>query len=92
MVRGFVPPDYHLEGIAQAGFLYSTTAMTGTGKTAVLLLLAAHTALGTSINDREVRKGRVVYFAGENPDDVTMRWIAMAHHMGFDADAMEVHF
>lgn len=92
LVRGFVPPDYHLEGIAQAGFLYSTTAMTGTGKTAVLLLLAAHTALGTSINDREVRKGRVVYFAGENPDDVTMRWIAMAHHMGFDADAMDVHF
>ncbi len=92
LVRGFVPPDYHLEGIAQAGFLYATTAMTGTGKTAVLLLLAAHTALGTSINDREVRKGRVVYFAGENPDDVTMRWIAMAHHMGFDADAMDVHF
>ncbi|PWJ87810.1 AAA domain-containing protein [Mesorhizobium loti] len=92
LVRGFVPPDYHVEGIAQAGFLYSTTAMTGTGKTAVLLLLAAHTALGAPINDREVRKGRVVYFAGENPDDVTMRWIAMAHHMGFDADAMDVHF
>ncbi|CAH2408001.1 AAA family ATPase [Mesorhizobium ventifaucium] len=92
LVRGFVPPDYHLEGIAQAGFLYSTTAMTGTGKTAVLLLLAAHTALGKPISDREVRKGRVVYFAGENPDDVTMRWIAMAHHMRFDPDAMDVHF
>ena len=92
LVKGFVAPDYQIEGVAQAGFVYSMTAMTGTGKTAVNLLVAAHTALGISINDREVRQGRVVYFAGENPDDVTMRWIAMAHHMEFDPEAIDVHF
>jgi hypothetical protein len=92
LVKGFVAPDYHVEGVAQAGFVYSMTAMTGTGKTAVNLLLAAHTALGAPIDNREVRQGRVVYFAGENPDDVTMRWIAMAHHMEFDADTIDVHF
>lgn len=92
LVRGFVPPDYHYDGIAQAGFLYGTTAMTGTGKTALLLLVAAHTALGEPLAGREMRKGRVVYFAGENPDDVTMRWIAMAHHMEFDPEAMDVCF
>lgn len=91
-VRGFVPPDYHIDGVAQAGFLYSTTAMTGTGKTAVLLLISALTMLGGSISGRDVRKGRVVYFAGENPDDVRMRWIAMAHHMDFDANTVDVHF
>jgi hypothetical protein len=40
-IRGFSPPDYHLDGVSQKGFLYSTTAMTGTGKTSVLLLLCS---------------------------------------------------
>lgn len=91
-IRGFIPPDYHIDGVAQKGYLYSTTAMTGTGKTAVLLLIAALTMLGRSLGDREVGKGTVVYFAGENPDDVRMRWIAMAHHLGFDPDCVDVHF
>jgi hypothetical protein len=91
-VSGFVPPDYHLDGVAQAGFLYALTAGTGTGKTAVLLALTASTALGTALCGRDVRKGRVVYFAGENPDDVRMRWLAMAHHAGFDPADVDVHF
>ena len=91
-VNGFVPPDYHIDGIAQSGFFYSPTAMTGTGKTAVLLLITALTALGKPLGDLEVRKGRVLYFAGENPDDNAMRWIAMSHHMGFDANNIDVHF
>ncbi|WP_167531220.1 MULTISPECIES: AAA family ATPase [unclassified Mesorhizobium] len=92
LVRGFKPPDYAIEGIAQTSFIYSLTAMTGTGKTGVLLLLCAHTALGLPLAGREVRKGRVVYFAGENPDDVTMRWIGMAHHFPFDPETIDVHF
>lgn len=91
-VAGFTPPDYHLDGVAQAGFLYALTAGTGTGKTAILLALTASTALGTPLCGREVRKGRVVYFAGENPDDVRMRWLAMAHHVGFDPANLDVHF
>ncbi|MCM5691440.1 bifunctional DNA primase/polymerase [Sinorhizobium meliloti] len=91
-VRGFRPPDYHLDGITQTGFLYSTTAMTGTGKTAVLLLIAAVTALGLDLGGLEVKPGRVIYLAGENPDDVKMRWIAMSHHMGFDPEDIDVHF
>jgi len=91
-LAGFTPPDYHLDGIAQAGFLYALTAGTGTGKTAVSIALTASTALGTAICGREVRKGRVVYFAGENPDDVRMRWMAMAHHAGFDPTSVDVHF
>ncbi|RAS16136.1 AAA family ATPase [Ensifer adhaerens] len=92
LVRGFVPPDYFLDGVAQKGFIYSMTAATGTGKTAVLLLIAALAAQGGEFSGREIEKGRVVYFAGENPDDVTMRWIGMAHETGFDLDEMEVYF
>lgn len=92
LVRGFTPPDYAIDGVVQAGFLYSVTANTGAGKTAVLLYATALTALGLPLGEREVRKGRTLYFAGENPDDVTMRWIAMAHHLGFDPDTIDSHF
>jgi hypothetical protein len=91
-VRDFVPPDYHIDGVAQASFFYSLTGMTGAGKTAVLLLVAYCTALGKRLGDREVRKGRVIYSAGENPVDVRMRWLGMAHELGFDPENIDVHF
>jgi AAA domain len=92
LVRRFTPPDYSIDGIVQSGFIYSLTASTGTGKTAILLALAALKARGMPLGEREVPQGRVVYFAGENPDDVTMRWIGAAHHTGFDTDDVDVHF
>jgi hypothetical protein len=91
-VKGFVPPDYLIDGILQRRFFYSLTGRTGSGKTAVVLLLAAHVALGSTIGNREATKGHVLYFAGENPDDVRMRWIAMAQHLDFDINAVEVSF
>ncbi|RRD24718.1 AAA family ATPase [Brucellaceae bacterium VT-16-1752] len=91
-VRGFVPPDYLLDGIMQTGFLYSLTGQTGSGKTAVALLLAACVATGASFSGKETRRGRVFYFAGENPDDVTMRWIGLLHVLGLNADDLDVHF
>ena len=76
----------HAPGGSQA------TGHTGDGKTAILLLLAAHIALGRSIGGNEVKQGRVLHFAGENPDDTLMRWIAMSTRMGFDLDTIPVHF
>jgi hypothetical protein len=91
-VTGFVPPDYIIDGLLQRRFLYSLTGKTGAGKTAILLLIVAHVAEAKKIGDREVEKGRVLYFAGENADDVRMRWIALAQQIGFDIDTIDVHF
>ncbi|WP_441256382.1 AAA family ATPase [Bradyrhizobium sp. 482_C4_N1_1] len=91
-VQGFVPPDYVIFGLLQRRFLYSITGKTGARKTAILLLIAAHVAEGKKIVDRDVEKGRVVYLAGENADDVRMRWIALAQQMGFDLETLDVHF
>lgn len=91
-VQGFQPPDYHVEGIIQRGFVYSMTASTGTGKTAVALLLALLSEQGQNLAGREVAQGRVVYFAGENPDDVAMRWIGICHDRGLDPAKLDVHF
>lgn len=91
-VAGFRPPDYLIKGILQKRFFYSLTARTGEGKTAVVLLLTANVALGPSFAGKPVTNGAVLYFAGENPDDVRMRWIAMAEEIGFDVATMPVHF
>jgi hypothetical protein len=91
-IDGFVPPDYLIDGLTQRRFCYSLTAPTGTGKTAVALLLSACIALGRPIGEYSVEQGRVLYLAGENPDDVRMRWLAMADAMDFDVHKIDVHF
>jgi hypothetical protein len=91
-VADFKAPEYVLDGILQRRFCYSFTGKTGAGKTAIMLRLSAHVALGQPLGDREVEQGRVLDFAGENPTDVRMRWIALAQQMDFDINAIDVHF
>jgi hypothetical protein len=89
---GFTPPDYAVVGLIQRRFCYSLTGQTGSGKTAVTLRLAASAAMGIEFAGRKTKKTRVLYAAAENPDDVRMRWIALAPHMGFEIDAIDVFF
>jgi hypothetical protein len=56
------------------------------------LYLAYLFATGVSLGKREVEQCRVLYLAGENPDDVRARWIAMSDKLEFDADTIDVHF
>jgi hypothetical protein len=90
--RNYVPPDYLIDGLLQRRYMYSFTAKTGSGKTAIALTLAAHVALGRALGDREVEQGRVLMFAGENPDDVAARWIVLSEQMNFDLTTIDVHF
>src|SRR5262245_57212675 len=91
-VADFKVPAYLVEGIYLNGYLYSLTAKTGHGKTALALLLAECVALGKPFAGREVKKGRVLYFAAENYVDIQSRWIAQAEHHGFDVNEIDVHF
>jgi hypothetical protein len=88
----FVPPDYLIDGWLQRRFVYSLTGMTGAGKTCIALRIGAHVALGLELDNREVEKGRVAFFAGENPDDVRMRWIKLCEEMGKQPPEIEVFF
>jgi hypothetical protein len=77
-IGGFVPPDYLLDGILQRRFVYSLTAQTGHGKTALALLIArlvGGSDQKATLGRHAAEKGQVVYFAGENPDDLRMRVI-----------------
>jgi AAA domain len=91
-VAGHVPPEYVLVGVLVRRFIYSLTGQTGSGKTCVTLRLAASAALGATFAGRVAKKCRVLYAAAENPEDVRMRWIALAEHMGFDLGTIDVYF
>jgi hypothetical protein len=91
-VGGFVPPDYLIDGWLQRRYVYSVTGPTGAGKTCIVLRIAAHVALGLTLATRDVEPGRVLYLAGENPDDVRARWIKLCEEMGLDPESLNVFF
>jgi len=91
-VKGFTPPDYLIDPILQRRFFYSLTGVTGAGKTTIMLRISAHVALTIDIGHHELDRGTVLYLAGENPDDIRMRWIALTHCMQFDVNEVPVNF
>lgn len=91
-VAGFTPPDYLITGIIQRGYLYSMTARTGHGKTVVTLYLAQAIARGQPVHGRKVKQGSVLYFAGENPDDIRAKYLILADSLHFSIPDTPVHF
>jgi hypothetical protein len=91
-VANFVPPEYLVDGVLQRRFCYSITAQTGVGKTTVAMRIAAHVAAGRALGTLDVTKGSVLYFAGENPTDIQMRWLGLTQAMGLDPATADVHF
>ena len=95
-LSGFVPPDYLIEGVLQRRFLYALTASTGHGKTALALLIAQMVAArdrrDAMLGRHAVDKGNVIYFAGENPDDLRMRVMAADAQSGHDTSRDRISF
>lgn len=81
---GWKPAEYLVDGMVQRGWCYSLTSPTGHGKTAVILNLAASIGAGLQFAGQETMRGRVGYFAAENPNDIQARWIGMTEHMSLD--------
>src|SRR5262249_32031358 len=87
-LAGFKPPDFLVDGILQRRFLYSLTGGTGHAKTAIALLIAqlVGSRESAALGAHQVQKGRVIYFVGENPDDVRMRLIGADAKRDDDTD------
>lgn len=88
---GFTPPDYVIDGVTQRGTLVSLTAPTGVGKTAISICISLAIQQGSNIGTRATQKGTVVYFCGENPDDVRMRLLMICKTQGLDPDGLDIH-
>jgi hypothetical protein len=91
-VAGFTPPAYLVDGILQRGYLYSLTARTGHGKTAVAMYMAQAIARALPMHGQEVKGGTVLILAGENPDDIRARFLVLADYWGFDAAKIKMRF
>ena len=87
------PLSYLVDGILLEGYLYSLTAKTGHGKTAVALELARCVMFEQPFGNRMVKRpGRVLYLIGENDIDTRMRYLAMSAHFEFDAETAPIDF
>jgi hypothetical protein len=77
-VARFKPLSYLIEGILQRGFIYALTGATSHAKSAIALAIAELVSSpdrNAMFGKHRVEKGRVLYFVGENPDDIRMRVI-----------------
>lgn len=88
----FVAPEYIIDGVIRRGMVYTLTAPTGSGKTAVMLYAATAIATGQTFCEHEVEQGDVLFMAGENPDDVRARVIATMEFYGIDVAKCRLHF
>jgi hypothetical protein len=87
--REFEPPSYAIDGIIRSSSLYSLTAKTGAGKTSLLVAITLAVATGNEgLIGRDVEKGRVVFFCGENPDDFRMRLMCFAWNLNINLDEL----
>jgi hypothetical protein len=91
-IADFVAPEYLIDGVVQRGRLYTLTAPTGSGKTAVMLYASVAIATGGQFCGLDVEGGDVLFLAGENPDDVRARFIATLEFFGIDPAKCRLHF
>jgi len=73
----YEPASYLIDYMLQLGFLYSLTAETGAGKTALMILVSSLVATGKPFGDAEVKRGNVIYCVGENADEFRQRMICL---------------
>lgn len=89
-MKTFVPPVWLVNGIMQQGFVYSLTALTNHGKTAIATTLALSIATGRVFGALRVTQGRVLYLCGENPQDFNSRLHGSIQEIGIaDAEVAE---
>lgn len=86
------PADYLVDGSLRDGWLYTLTAPTGHGKSAVALTITFAVAAGEWLGSKEVKQGSVLFLAGENHDDIRERWIAMCEKSERNPTSLPVTF
>jgi RecA-family ATPase len=89
-LAGMTPPDYLVHGLIMRGGTYTLTGNTGHCKTLLAILVAIRTALGQWFLGRQCRKSRVVFFAGENPDNVRYQFYGMCAELDVKPDELDI--
>lgn len=85
-IKSIRPPEWLVDGVIQRSYLYGLTAPMNHGKTALAAHLAVMVAIGGTFADSTCAPGRVIYLAGENPDDFKLRLAAACQSNGVQLD------
>ena len=91
-MAGFKPPDYTVDWVIQKSYLYALTARTGHGKTAVAMLMMTSIVRGMPFHGKGTEFGGVLYFAGENSNDIRARYQLYADTLGFEIGKVPAFF
>jgi len=91
-VKGLVAPRSVVRGILRSGYLHSLSAPPNHGKTSIGLTIGAHVAIGRDLAGVKVAQEKVLYLAGENPDDVRARLVATCRHFSIDPEQLRDRF
>jgi hypothetical protein len=84
-LAGSKQPHFLVDGIIQRGRLHTLTALTAHGKTTEMVYFALCIGVETmGFAGRHTEHGRVVYFAGENPDDIAVKYQVACDYWGID--------
>ena len=89
-VDGYEPLDHVIDGVIIRGFLYGLTSRPNHGKTTVAVVIGLLVANSKPFAGMETSGGRVLFLAGENPDDFRLRLIATAQHFGLSLANVDV--
>ena len=92
--RSFTPPEYCIDGLLLRGYLHGLTGLSNAGKTAIGLSLSYAVASGTPFGDRATAQGKVLFLAGENPEDLRLRvqGLSQFHGSSLHLDQITVAF
>lgn len=89
-IKEYSPLCYIIDQVITTSSIYTITAKTGSGKTALNVIIALAVATGREdILGRPVHQGRVAYLAFENPTDIRMRFMIAASALGIDVNAID---
>lgn len=89
-IASMTKPDYLVKGMLLRGSTFTLTGNTGHCKTLQALLLAIRVAQGGGFYGYPCRKGTVVIFAGENPDNVKLQFYAMCKEYKVDPQDISI--
>jgi|TARA_R110000823_G_C15946698_1_gene501072 predicted transcriptional regulator len=87
-------PIYLVDQIIRRGNLYALSGHSNAGKTAIMLDLACSIATGRTFAGEPSEQSKVLFFAGENPEDLKGRVQGWVRHNDADIETLEsnLHF
>lgn len=78
------PQDMLIEGVLDQGSVVICSGDSNSGKTTILQLLALQIARGDPFAGKRVKRGRVLWIAGEDMENAKYRVVAMCEEYGID--------